>query len=30
MQERTQAGELYSLQEVNGYFDDKEHYNTIK
>jgi hypothetical protein len=30
VQERTQAGELYCLSEVNGYFDDKEHYNTIK
>lgn len=29
-QARTQAGELYALSEVNGYFDDKEHFNTIK
>jgi hypothetical protein len=30
VQERTKAGELYCLPEVNGFFEDKEHYNTIK
>lgn len=29
-QSRCRAGELYELPEVNGYFDDQQHYKAIK
>jgi hypothetical protein len=30
LQERSQAGELYALPEVQGFFDDQEHFKLIK
>ena len=30
LQDRARTGELYELPEVDGYFDDREHYDDIK